>query len=175
MSSRYAHEGDATVSKESSFDVVSKVDMQEATNAINQAQKEIDTRFDLKGSGSEIALDKETIVLKAPDEMKLKNILEIVEGKLVKREISLKSLDYGKIESSLGGNVKQVVTLKQGISKENAKKITTLIKDSKLKVQAQIQDDQVRVVGKNRDDLQAIMKLLRGADLDMDMQFLNYR
>jgi uncharacterized protein YajQ (UPF0234 family) len=149
--------------------------MQEATNAIHQAQKEIETRFDLKGSGSEVALEKETIVLKAPDEMKLKNILEIVEGKLVKREISLKNLDYGKIESSLGGNVKQVVTLKQGISKENAKKITTLIKDAKIKVQAQIQDDQVRVVGKNRDDLQAVIALLKKADLDLDLQFLNYR
>ena len=163
------------MSKESSFDIVSKVDMQEATNAIHQAQKEIENRFDLKGSGSEVTLEKETIALNAPDEMKLKNILEIVEGKLVKREISLKSLEYGKIESSLGGKVKQVVTLKVGISKENAKKITGLIKDSKLKVQAQIQDDQVRVVGKNRDDLQQVMALLRGADLDLDLQFLNYR
>lgn len=163
------------MSKESSFDVVSKVDMQEATNAIHQAQKEIENRFDLKGTGSEIALEKETISLKAPDEMKLKNILDIVEGKLVKREISLKSLEYGKIESSLGGNVKQVVTLKQGISKENAKKIIGLIKDSKIKVQAQIQDDQVRVVGKNRDDLQAVIALLKKADLDLDLQFINYR
>jgi hypothetical protein len=163
------------VSKESSFDVVSKVDMQEATNAIHQAQKEIENRFDLKGSGSEVLLEKETITLKAPDEMKLKNVLDIVEGKLVKREISLKSLDYGKVESSLGGNVKQVVTLKQGISKENAKKITTLIKDSKIKVQAQIQDDQVRVVGKSKDDLQAVIALLKKADLDLDLQFLNFR
>lgn len=163
------------MSKESSFDVVSKVDMQEATNAIHQAQKEIENRFDLKGSGSEVELEKETITLKAPDEMKLKNVLDIVESKLVKREISLKSLDYGKIESSLGGNVKQVVTLKQGISKENAKKITGLIKDSKIKVQAQIQDDQVRVVGKSKDDLQAIIALLKKADLDLDLQFLNFR
>jgi uncharacterized protein YajQ (UPF0234 family) len=163
------------MSKEASFDVVSKVDMQEATNAIHQAQKEIENRFDLKGTNSEVTLEKETIILKAPDEMKLKNILDIVEGKLVKREISLKNLDYGKIESSLGGNVKQVVTLKQGINKEQAKKITTLIKESKIKVQAQIQDDQVRVVGKDKDDLQAVIKLLRGADLDLDLQFLNYR
>lgn len=163
------------MAKESSFDVVSKVDMQEATNAIHQAQKEIENRFDLKGTNSEVTLEKETIILKAPDEMKLKNILDIVEGKLVKREISLKNLDYGKIESSLGGNVKQVVTLKQGINKEQAKKITTLIKESKIKVQAQIQDDQVRVVGKDKDDLQAVIKLLRGADLDLDLQFLNYR
>ena len=163
------------MAKESSFDVVSKVDMQEATNAIHQAQKEIENRFDLKGTNSEVALEKETIVLKAPDEMKLKNILDIVEAKLIKREISLKMLDYGKIESSLGGNVKQVVTLKQGISKENAKKITGLIKDSKVKVQAQIQDDQVRVVGKSKDDLQAVIALLKKADLDLDLQFLNFR
>lgn len=163
------------MSKEASFDIVSKVDMQEATNAIHQAQKEIENRFDLKGSGSEVELEKETISLKAPDEMKLRNILDIVEGKLVKREISLKALEYGKIESSLGGNVKQVVTLKQGISKENAKKIIGLIKDSKIKVQAQIQDDQVRVVGKSRDDLQAVIALIKGKDLDFDVQFLNYR
>lgn len=163
------------MSKESSFDIVSKVDMQEATNAINQAQKELENRFDLKGTGSEVQLEKETIVLKAPDEMKLKNVLDIVESKLVKREISLKMLDYGKIESSLGGNVKQVVTLKQGISKENAKKLIGLIKDAKIKVNAQIQDDQVRVVGKDKDDLQAVIKLLKGANLDFEMQFLNYR
>lgn len=163
------------MSKEASFDIVSKVDMQEATNAIHQAQKEVEQRFDLKGTGSEIALEKESIILNAPDEMKLRNLLDIVEAKLVKREISLKSLDYGKVESALGGKVKQVVVLKQGISKENAKKITGLIKDTKLKVNAQIQDDQVRVVGKSRDDLQAIIAKLKGADLDFDVQFLNYR
>ena len=163
------------MSKDSSFDIVSEVDMQEATNAIHQTQKEIDQRFDLKGSGSEVSLEKETILLKAPDEMKLRNVLEIVEGKLAKRGISIKSLDYGKIESALGGSVKQVVTLKQGISKEEAKKIIGLIKDAKLKVQPQIQEDQVRVMGKNKDDLQAVIKLLRSADLDLDLQFLNFR
>ena len=163
------------MAQDSSFDIVSKVDMQEATNAVHQAQKEIENRFDLKGTGSELTLEKETISMKAPDEMKLKNVLDILESKLVKRNISLKSLEYGKIESSLGGAVKQVVTLKQGISKENAKKITNLIKEKKLKVQAQIQDDQVRVSGKSKDDLQAVMQALRGADLDLDLQFINYR
>lgn len=163
------------MSKEASFDIVSKVDMQEATNAIHQAQKEIEQRFDLKGTGAEVELEKEAIMLKAPDEMKLKNILDIVESKMVKRNISLKSLDYGRIESALGGAVKQSVTLKQGISKENAKTITTMIKNSKIKVQAQLQDDQIRVSGKNRDDLQAIIKLLKGAELDLDLQFINYR
>lgn len=163
------------MSKDASFDIVSKVDMQEATNAVHQAQKEIDNRFDLKGSGSEATLEKETITLKAPDETKLKNILDIVESKLVKREISLKSLEYGKIESALGGSVRQVLTLRQGIDKDQAKKIIGLIKEAKLKVQPQIQEDQIRVTGKNRDDLQTVIQLLKKADLDMDLQFINYR
>ncbi|MEB3196196.1 MAG: YajQ family cyclic di-GMP-binding protein [Candidatus Sericytochromatia bacterium] len=163
------------MSKEASFDIVSKVEMQEVTNAVHQAQKELEQRFDLKGSGAEVTLEKEMLVLKAPDEMKLRNVLDVVESKFVKRNISLKSLDYGKIESSLGGNVRQDVTLKQGIDKERAKKIIGLIKDSKLKVQAQIQDDQIRVTGKSRDDLQAVIAKLKGADLDIDLQFINYR
>ena len=164
------------MSKDSSFDIVSKVDMQEVTNAVNQAQKEIEQRFDLKGTGSEIALEKETIALKAADEMKLKNVLDIVENKLVKRNVPIKNLEYGKIESALGGAVKQVITLKQGIDKDNAKKITNLIKETKLKVQAQIQEDQVRVTGKNKDDLQAVMQTLRAAEnIELDLQFLNYR
>jgi uncharacterized protein YajQ (UPF0234 family) len=164
------------MSKDSSFDIVSKVDMQEVTNAVNQAQKEIEQRFDLKGTGSEIALEKETIALKAGDEMKLKNVLDIVENKLVKRNVPIKNLEYGKIESALGGAVKQVITLKQGIDKDNAKKITNLIKETKLKVQAQIQEDQIRVTGKNKDDLQAVMQKLRGAEnVELDLQFINYR
>lgn len=163
------------MASESSFDIVSEIDMQEASNAINQAQKEIDQRFDLKGTGSEVALEKEGITLKAPDEMKLKNVLDVVVNKLVKRNVSLKFLEYGDIESSLGGKVKQVLTLKQGLSKEQAKKIIGLIKDSKLKVNAQIQDDQIRVSGKNKDDLQAVIRTLKGADLEVELQFLNFR
>lgn len=163
------------MASESSFDIVSEIDMQEAANAINQAQKEIDQRFDLKGSGSEAVLEKDSIVLKAPDEMKLKNVLDVVVGKLVKRNVSLKFLEYGEIESALGGKVKQVVELKQGLSKEQAKKLIGLIKESKLKVNAQIQDDQVRVSGKNKDDLQAVIRLLKGADLEVELQFLNFR
>ena len=163
------------MASDSSFDIVSKVDMQEVTNAVNQAQKEIEQRFDLKGTGSEINLEKETIALKAPDEMKLKNILDIVENKLIKRNVPIKNLEHGKIEAALGGAVKQVVTLKQGIDKDQAKKIINLIKETKLKVQAQIQEDQVRVSGKNRDDLQAVIAKLKGADLDLDLQFINYR
>jgi len=158
-----------------SFDVVSKVDMQEVTNAINQAQKEIEQRFDLKGTGCEITLEKETIAIKASDEMKLKNVLEIVENKLVKRNVPIKNLEHGKIESALGGAVKQVVTLKQGIDKDQAKKIINAIKETKLKVQPQIQEDQVRVTGKNRDDLQAVIQKLKTSDFDLDLQFLNFR
>lgn len=163
------------MSKDSSFDIVSQVDMQEVTNAVHQAQKEIENRFDLKGTGSEVTLEKETVTLKAPDEMKLKNMLDIVESKLVKRNVPIKNLDYGKIESALGGTVRQVITLKQGISKEQAKKIIQLIKDAKIKVQPQIQEDQVRVAGKNKDDLQAVIALLKKADLDLELQFINYR
>lgn len=163
------------MSKDSSFDIVSEVDMQEATNAVHQAQKEIEQRFDLKGTGCELTLEKETISMKAPDEMKLQNILDIVQSKLAKRGISLKALEYGKIESALGGSVRQVVTLKQGISKEDAKKIIGMIKEAKIKVQPQIQEDQIRVAGKNKDDLQAVIKLLNSADLDLDLQFINYR
>lgn len=163
------------MSKEASFDVVSKVDMAALTDAVHQANKEIENRFDLKGTGSELELDKETITAKAPDEMKLRNIIDILEGRMIKRGLSIKALDPGKIESALAGTVRQVIGIKQGIDKERAKKITGLIKDTKLKVQAQIQEDQIRVTGKNKDDLQAVMGALRGADLDIDLQFTNYR
>ena len=160
---------------EYSFDVVSKIDMQELTNAVHQATKEIEQRFDLKGSNSSITLEKEALVLSAPDEMKLRNIAELLEGKCVKRGISLKALDYGKIESSLGGAVRQVASLKQGIDREHGKTITTLVKNSKLKINAQIQDDQIRISGKNKDDLQAAMKLLKSLEIDLDLQYLNFR
>src|SRR5687767_608499 len=137
------------MAQDASFDIVSKVDMQEVTNAVHQAQKEIEQRFDLKGTGSDLTLEKETVTLKAPDEMKLRNVLDVLESKLVKRNISLKALEYGKIESALGGAVRQVVTLKQGISKENAKKIQNLLKEKKFKIQTQIQDDQLRVTSKS--------------------------
>ncbi|HEY9856925.1 MAG TPA: YajQ family cyclic di-GMP-binding protein [Stenomitos sp.] len=163
------------MSKEASFDIVSKVDMAALTDAVHQANKEIEARFDLKGTGSELSLEKETITAKAPDEMKLKNIVDILEGRMIKRGLSIKALDRGKIESALAGTVRQVIGIKQGIDKDRAKKITGLIKDTKLKVQAQIQEDQIRVTGKNKDDLQAVMGTLRNADLDIDLQFTNYR
>lgn len=163
------------MSKEASFDIVSKVDMAAMTDAVHQAGKEIDTRFDLKGTGCELVLDKEAVSAKAPDELKLRNILDILEARMIKRGLSIKALDYGKVEEALGGAVKQTIGIKQGIDKERAKKITGLIKDHKLKVQAQIQDDQIRVSGKSKDDLQVVIQLLKGADLDIDLQYLNYR
>lgn len=163
------------MSKEASFDIVSKVDMAEVTNAVHQASKEIETRFDLKGSGSELLLEKEAITAKAPDELKLKNIIDILQNKFIKRNLSLKALDYGKVESALGGAVKQTITLRQGIDRDHAKKINDLIKGTKLKVQSQIQEDQLRVTGKNKDDLQTVINALRSADLDIDLQFVNYR
>lgn len=163
------------MAKEASFDIVSKIDMAALTDAVHQANKEIDTRFDLKGTGCELTLEKETLSVKAPDELKLRNVVDILENRMVKRELSLKALEPGKIESGLGGSVKQTITVRQGIDKDRAKKITGIIKDKKLKVQAQIQDDQIRVSGKSRDDLQEVIAALKGADLDIDLQYINYR
>lgn len=163
------------MSKDASFDIVSKVDMAAMQDALHQAVKEIETRFDLKGTGCELSLEGEVVHAKAPDDFKLRNIVDILEQRMVKRGLSLKALERGKVESALGGTVKQDITIRQGIDKERAKKITGIIKDQKLKVQAQIQDDQVRVTGKNKDDLQAVIAVLRKADLDLDLQFVNYR
>ncbi|WP_438448291.1 YajQ family cyclic di-GMP-binding protein [Gorillibacterium sp. sgz5001074] len=160
---------------DNSFDIVSKVDMQEVNNAINQAQKEIDTRFDFKNSKSSIELDKEDITLSSDDEFKLQNVMDILQSKLTKRGISIKNLEYGKVEPASGATVRQKIKLKQGIGQDMAKKINTLIKDSKLKVQSQIQGDQLRVTGKSRDDLQKIIQLLKGADLPIELQFINFR
>jgi len=159
-----------------SFDIVSKIDLQELDNAINMSMKEISQRFDFKGSVSDIKNEEnKKLIIVSDDEFKLKNVIDILQGKLVKRGISLKFLDYGKVESSLGGSVKQDITLKQGIPQEKAKQINTLIKDKKLKVQPQIQGDQIRVASKSKDELQAVMQLLRAANLDIELQFANYR
>jgi cyclic-di-GMP-binding protein len=160
---------------DNSFDIVSKVDMQEVNNAINQAQKEIDTRFDFKNSKSSIALEKEEIALVSDDEFKLQNVVDILQSKLTKRGISIKNLEYGKVEPASGATVRQKIKLQQGISQEIAKKINTLIKDTKLKVQTQIQGDQIRVTGKSRDDLQRVIHLLKEEDLPVELQFLNFR
>lgn len=165
------------MAQDNSFDIVSKVEIQEVRNAIDQALKEIHQRFDLKDSHSEIKLqeaDKE-IQLASKDEYKLEAVKEILGQKLVKRGVSLKNLTYGKVEPAAGASVRQKVTLQQGIPTEKAKEIVKLVKDSKKKVQASIQGDTVRISGKDRDDLQSIIALLRGKDLGVDLQFTNYR
>jgi uncharacterized protein YajQ (UPF0234 family) len=160
---------------ESSFDVVSSVDMQEMKNAIAQAMKEITTRFDLKGTSSNIELQAEQVVLTSSDEFKLKAVRDVLEGRLVKRGVPLKALSYGTVEKALGGTARQSITLQKGIPSEKAREIVKIIKGSKLKVQASIQGEQVRVSGKNRDDLQSVIQMLKGSDLGIDMQFTNYR
>ena len=162
---------------ENSFDIVSKIDMQEVKNAIDQALKETGQRYDFKGSKSEIRLDEtaKEISASSDDEFKLKNLLDILQSKLVKRGISLKALTYENIESGLGGTAKQKIKLQQGIPSDKAKEIVRAVKDMKIKVQTQIQGDQLRVTGKNRDDLQLVIKYLQGEDFGIDMQFTNYR
>ena len=159
------------------FDVVCQIDLQEVSNAVNQAMKEIEQRFDFKGSKSAIELDKgKTILtLSSDDETKLKSVVDILQSKLVKRAISLKALTYGKIEQAAGSTVRQVVTLQQGIPQEKAKEMVKLIKDLKLKVNAEIQKDQVRVRAKKIDDLQTIMAKLKEKDFGIHLQFTNYR
>jgi uncharacterized protein YajQ (UPF0234 family) len=158
-----------------SFDIVSKVDMQEVDNAVNQAVKEIGQRYDFKGSKSEISRENDSIKILADDDYKLKAVIDVLQSKFIKRAISIKSLKYGKVEQASGGMARQLITVQQGISKEKGKEIIAVIKESKLKVQAQIQDDQVRVTGKNRDDLQDAIQLLKGKDLEVEMQFVNFR
>jgi cyclic-di-GMP-binding protein len=161
---------------ENSFDIVSKVDLQEVTNAIQNALKEIHTRFDLKDSKSEINLEgKDAIILASADEYKLKAVNDILQSKLVKRGVPLKALTYGAVEPAAGSRARQKVTMQQGIPTEKAREIVKLIKDSKKKVQASIQGDAVRVSGKDRDILQEMIALLRGHDFGIDMQFTNYR
>jgi cyclic-di-GMP-binding protein len=163
------------MSKESSFDIVSKVELTEVTNAITAAMKEITTRYDFKGSKSNVTLDKEELVLVSDDEYKLDQLKDVLFSKLIKRGVPIKNLDYSKIEGASGGTVRQRAKLVQGIDKENAKKINTIIKNSGVKVKSQVQDDQVRVTGKNRDDLQKIIAAVREADLTVEVQFVNYR
>jgi uncharacterized protein YajQ (UPF0234 family) len=161
---------------ENTFDIVSKIDLQEVSNAIQQAMKEIHTRFDLKDSKSNIALEgKDAITLHSIDEFKLKAINDIFQQKLVKRRVPLKGLTYGPVEPAAGATAKQTITMQQGIPIEKARDIVKLIKNSKKKVQASIQGDLVRISGKDRDTLQEIIALLRQQDFGIDMQFTNYR
>jgi len=158
-----------------SFDVVSKVEMQEVDNAVNQACKEIEQRYDFKGTHNEINLEKDAIVILAADDYKLQAVVDILKGKLVKRGVSPKCLDFGKKEAASGGAVRQRIDIVQGISKEKGKEIIALIKETKLKVQPQIMEDQVRVTGKQIDDLQEIIQVLKGKDVGIELQFINFR
>ena len=162
---------------EHSFDIVSRVDLQEVSNAVQQAVKEIGQRFDFRGSRTSIDLDrgKNEIIIVSDDEYKLKSVIDILKGKLVKRQVPLKALNYGKVESALSGTVRQVVTLQQGIPAEKGREIVKMIKSTKLKVQPEIQKDQLRVRAKKIDDLQAVMKMLREKDTGIHIEFVNYR
>lgn len=164
------------MAQDNSFDIVSKVDIQEVRNAVDQAMKEIRQRFDLKNTNSEITLEgNDAIQLASSDEYKLEAVKEILGQKLVKRGVSLKNMTYDKVQPAAGKSVRQKISMQQGIPAEKAKEIVRLVKESKNKTQASIQGDMVRVSGKNRDDLQAIIALLRGKDLGVDLQFTNYR
>jgi uncharacterized protein YajQ (UPF0234 family) len=161
---------------ENSFDIVSKVDLQEVSNAIQQALKEVHTRFDLKDSKSTIALEgKDAIILTSLDDYKLKAVNDVLQQRLVKRGVPLKALSYGAIEPAAGSTVRQKISMQQGIPTEKAREIVKTIKNSKHKVQASIQGDLVRVSGKDRDTLQAVIALLRNSEFGIDMQFTNYR
>jgi cyclic-di-GMP-binding protein len=162
---------------DNTFDVVSKIELPEVSNAIQQALKEIQQRYDLKNTHSQIELqEKENkVLLQSSDEFKLKAVIEILELKLVKRKVPLKGLTYGAVTPAAGSTVRQEITLQQGIPIEKAREIVRIIKDSKKKVQASIQGDFVRVSGRDRDTLQEVMALLRATELGIDMQFTNYR
>ncbi len=161
--------------KENSFDIVCEVNMQEIDNAINQARREIETRFDFKDSKSEIKFDGEVITLVSDDDFKLKNVVDILESKVIKRGVDIRTLKYGRIEPAAGDTVRQQVNIQQGIDSDLTKDIVKEIKKSKIKVQASIQGDKVRVSGKNRDDLQAVIQLLKEKDYEIPLQFTNYR
>jgi len=160
---------------ESSFDIACKLEMQEVANALNQTTKEIQQRYDLKGSHCQVTLENTEIVALADDDMKLRAVIDILQSRLHRRGVPLKALSYGKVEPAAGGILRQRIALQQGIPMEKAREIVKLIKETKLKVQAQIQEDQVRLFGKSRDDLQAVIAMLREQDLGIALQFINYR
>jgi cyclic-di-GMP-binding protein len=160
---------------ESSFDVVSKVNMQEVDNALNQTIKEIEQRYDFKGSKTEVTIEGVEIKILTSDDLKLRNVIDILQTKLIKRGVSIKNLDYGKVEDASGGAKRQLIKIKQGIEMEQAKQIVKDIKSLDLKVQAQIMSDQVRISGKNKDDLQSAIQFLKNKDYHVELQFVNYR
>jgi len=160
---------------ENTFDIVCKIDMQEVANALDQTRREVETRYDLKAAKNEITLDKQDIVVLSADDMKLKAVVDILQSKLHKRGVPLKALTYGTVEDAAGSTKRQRITLQQGIPIEKAKEIVRLVKDSKIKVQASIHEDKVKVAGKNRDDLQKIIAMVREKDFGIAVAFDNYR
>jgi uncharacterized protein YajQ (UPF0234 family) len=162
---------------QNSFDVVSKVDMQEAKNAIDQALKEIHQRFDFKGTKTELTLkEKESeLLIVSDDEYKLKSVVDILTAKLIKRNVSVKAFEFGTVEPALGGTVRQTAKIQNGLAIEKAKEIVKAVKEGKFKAQAQIQGDQLRVVSKSRDELQVVITFLKSKDFGVDLQYINYR
>jgi len=163
------------MASEFSFDVVSKIDRQELDNALNQARKEIESRFDFKNSKTEITSDDKTITIVSDDELKMKNVVDIVQAKAMKRGIDIKALELGKVDSAALGAVRQVITLRNGLPKDKSKILTEKIRSLKLKVTSQIQDEQIRVTSKSKDDLQTVMNELKSMTFDFPLQFVNYR
>ena len=163
------------MASESSFDVVSRVDQQELDNALNQTRKEIENRFDFKHSKTSIDFDGKKITLISDDELKMKNVVDVLQTKAVRRGIDIKAFEFGTVEPAAGGTVRQVVTLRSGIPKDRSKPLLERIKSLKLKVSAQFQDEQIRVSGKNKDDLQKVIASLRAMDFELPLQFVNYR
>ena len=163
------------MAKDSSFDVVSEVNMQEVVNAVNQARKEVSQRYDFKGSKTEIELNDDVIKVTTEDDFRLNSVVDILKTRLIARKVAVRNLQYGKMEDAAGGMVRQQITIRQGIAADKAKAMVKDIKASKLKVQASIQGDSIRVSGKNKDDLQQVIALLRENDYDLELQFVNYR
>ncbi|MCL0043790.1 YajQ family cyclic di-GMP-binding protein [Peptococcaceae bacterium] len=163
------------MAKECSFDVVSKIDMQEVKNAVNQTNKEISQRYDFRDSKAEVVLEEDTVKILADSDFQLKSVIDILQSKLIRRKVAVKNLEYGKVESASGGMVRQSISIKQGIDDKTAKKIVKDIKSLKLKVQAKIMEDQLRVSGKKKDDLQKVIQFLKENDYGLELQFVNFR
>lgn len=163
------------MASESSFDVVSRVDRQELDNALNQTRKEIENRFDFKHSKTSVESDEKKITLISDDELKMKNVVDVLQSKAVRRGIDIKAFEFGAVEPAASGTVRQVVTLRTGIPKEKSKPLLEKIKSLKLRVSAQYQDDQIRVSGKNKDDLQKVIASLKALEFELPLQFVNYR
>ncbi|MEO7201722.1 MAG: YajQ family cyclic di-GMP-binding protein [Candidatus Tumulicola sp.] len=158
-----------------SFDIVSRIDQQELDNALNQTRKEIENRFDFKHSKTSIEANEKAITLISDDELKMRNVVDILQGKAIKRGLDIKAFDFGTVEPAAGGTVRQVLTLRSGIPKDKSKPLMEKIKALKLKVSAQYQDEQIRVTGKNRDDLQTVIAAMKELDYELPLQFVNYR